>query len=311
MPIAVGITLIILAGLLTIMLVFYIVVISIVFHITFSRRKGDAHFAENEDPRMKKMPDRVWYFSQKIEEIEMKSHDGLKLKGYFIKNNNSNKLAILVHGYHGRYYSTVSQARIFYENGYNILSINNRVHDTSEGKYLSMGHFEKLDLQNWINLMVKSNPNYEIVLYGISMGAFFVMLTASSLKIPANVKCIVSDCGFSNLKKQLLFALKDTHIPLLKMVMFFLDLHCRIFHHFRINYSLEKELPNLAIPILLVHGNVDQIVPFENLKINYDSVNPNVYKKMVEFEGAKHTRCVEQKDKFTKEVNEFVNQFIK
>lgn len=289
---------------------YYTTITLVIFHITFTRRKGDEHFAENEDPRFKNAPDRVWYFSNKIEEIEMKSFDDLKLKGYFVSNS-SNKLVIMTHGYHGRYYSLVSQARIFYEHGFDILNINNRCHDSSEGKYLTMGINEKKDLLDWINLMIKRNPNYEIVLFGISMGAFITLFTAADEKIPANVKCVIGDCGYNSIKKQIASSLKGLKIPFLSFVVFLLGIHAKLFHHFSINYSLQKELKTLSIPTLLVHGEDDSIVPFENLKANYDSIPQGVYKEMHGFVAADHTRCVQFKDKYEPIVIDFVNKFIK
>lgn len=304
------ILLIVLGSLSLLICIYYVIVINVIFHLTFTRRKGDKDFAKHEDPRAKNSPDRIWYFSHKIEELNLKSFDGLNLKGYFISQN-SHKLAVMVHGYHGRYYSLVSQAKIFYENGYDLLNINNRVHDTSEGKYLSMGIKEKCDLLDWLKYMLNRNPNYEIVLFGISMGAFISMLTVCDSKIPANLKCIVADCGYSSIKKQLVFALRGTRIPFLKCVVNILDWHCRMFHHFSINYDLKKELKELNIPILFMHGTADAIVPCENTDINYEYVNEKVYKEKHFFVGAKHTKCVENYAEYKTIVNSFVNRFVK
>lgn len=301
---------ILVSTLLFVAIAYYLALTIIIFHLTFTRRKGDADFAKNEEPRFKNAPDRLWYFSQNIEEIEMKSFDGLKLKGYFISNS-SHKLAIFVHGYHGRYYSMVSQTRILYENGFDVLNINNRCHDTSEGKYMSMGINEKKDLLKWIDLMIKRNPDYEIVLFGISMGAFIAMLTACDKNIPANVKCVIEDCGFNSIKNQLVYSLKDIKIPLLHFAVFLQSVHCKLFHNFSIKYSLKKELQNISIPVLLMHGEDDVIVPFKNLQKNYDCIPNNVYKEMHAFIGAEHTRCVHFIDKYRPIVIDFVNKFIK
>ena len=95
------ITLIIVGSLLFVMLVLFLVIGWVTFTKSFCRRKNDKHFADNEDPRFKNAPDRQWFWAQNIEEITLKSFDGLSLKGYFL-NNHSNKLVIMVHGHHGR-----------------------------------------------------------------------------------------------------------------------------------------------------------------------------------------------------------------
>ena len=131
------------------------------YRVSFVRRKGDKHFAENENPEAKKNHNRIWFFSQKIEEYQMRSYDFKKLKGYMIRNEGSNKLAFLIHGYRGRYYSLTYQARMFYEAGYNVFTINHRASDTSSGHWFTMGPKETRDVIDWINLLLKENPNYQ------------------------------------------------------------------------------------------------------------------------------------------------------
>ena len=305
------ILLIVIASIIGLFLIIFLVNGVLFTKVSFRRRKGDADFAKNEDPRAKKDEDRIWYFSQSINELEITSYDNLKLKGYFL-NNNSNKLAILVHGYHGRYYSTVSQARIFYELGYDVLSINNRTHDTSEGKLISMGKKESFDLERWIETMLKQNPKYQIVLYGISMGAHIVMQTASKNSVNEKVKCIIEDCGFNSLKKELIYIVKKSPYPFPRTAVFLGEYYSRIFHHFSYSNDISKVFKNLKLPILMFHGGKDETVPLENVyKIN-ESVPNGIYKEMHVFEEAKHTKCVaSRKEEYRKIVTNFVNKFVK
>ena len=241
----------------------------------------------------------------------MTSYDGLKLKGYFI-NNNSNKLAILVHGYHGRFYSVVSQARIFYENGFDVLTINNRTHDSSEGKLITMGKRETRDLGDWIELMVKRNPNYQIALYGISMGGHIVMKAASKKSVNQKIKCVIEDCGFHSLKDELTLMTKKSPSPIPRTTVAFADLYSRLVHHFSFTYTIKKSFKNLKMPILILHGSKDDYVPTYNAELNYDAVPEGVYKEKHIFEGAGHTQSVvNKKEEYTRIVNEFVNKFIK
>ena len=302
---------IVLSSLLGLFLIEFFVNGIIFTEASFSRRKGDADFAKNEDPRAKNSPDRIWYFSQEIEELNLKSYDGLNLKGYFL-NNHSNKLAILVHGYHGRYYSVVSQARIFFENGFDVLSINNRCHDSSEGKFFTMGKRESKDLVDWINLMLKRNPNYQIALYGISMGGHIVMINGSKKDINPNVKCIIEDCGYNSLKKELLLIMKQGGFKMVHFIVSLADLYSRVIYHFSYTKTVTKAFKNLKLPILIFHGKDDNYVPTYNADLNEQAVPKNVYKEKHIFEGCGHTQCVvNQKEKYATILNDFVNKYIK
>lgn len=306
------VVLVIVISVILLILISWFIVNGIIYtNISFRRRKGDADFAKNEDPKAKQAPDRIWYFSQSLEEITLVSYDNLKLKGYFL-NNNSNKLAILVHGYHGRYYSVVSQARIFFENGYDVLCINNRTHDTSEGKLITMGKRESNDLNGWIELMAKRNPNYQIVLYGISMGAHIVMKTASKKNVNEKIRCIIEDCGFYSMKEELVLLTKRSPTPIPRSTVLFADIYARLVYHFGFTYTIGRAFKNLKLPILMFHGGKDNYVPTSNINEIYNVVPEGIYKEKHIFEDSDHTRCViDHKEKYQQIVNEFVGKFVK
>ena len=304
------IVLIVLGSLLLILLVGFFFIGKTFFKVSFSRRKDDERFAELENPEDKKTPDRIWYFSNKLEELTITSFDNLKLKGYFI-DNKSDKLVILVHGYRGRYYSCVSQAHIFSDLGYDVLAINNRAHDTSEGKYFSMGPNEKKDILMWIDFMVKRNPKYQICLLGTSMGGHIVMMTGSSPSIQDNVKCIIEDCGYASLKEILVLGAKNSHILFPRFAASLGGIYARMFHHFSFRDDTKDAFKSLKLPILLIHGDLDKYVPYENLKINASNVPDEVYKEVVTFKGVDHNRSVTEYDKYKEVVSNFVSKFIK
>lgn len=311
MSILAKILIITISSLIGLFLIFFISNGIIFTRISFSRRKGDKDFAKNEDPRAKKDPDRIWYFSNEIEEINLKSYDKKNLKGYFL-NNHSNKLVIMVHGYHGRYYSLTSQAHIFFDNGFDVLSINNRCHDSSEGKLITMGKRESRDLEDWIELMIKRNPNYQIALYGISMGGHIVMLTGSKPNVNEKVKCIIEDCGFNSLKNELILMVKQSPAPFPRLTVNLAELYSIIFHHFSYSNSIDKAFKTLKLPILLIHGSQDNYVPTENIYLNEKAVPKDVYYETHVFEGSGHTKSVvDSRKKYTKIVDDFVNKFIK
>ena len=283
----------------------------IFYHVSFDRRKNDATFAEDENPEDKKKPSRVWFSNQKCEELEVVSKDGLKLKGYLL-NNHSNKLAIVLHGYRGRYYSNTTQAKIFFEHGYDVLLPNNRAHDTSEGDQFSMGPKEVDDVLRWINLMVKRNPNYEIVLMGISMGGHITMMTVSNKNLPNNVKCFIEDCGYNHLREMMRFEVGvRQHMKAPKFITWCGETYCAIFHGFSFNDNASKALKKCQIPGCFIHGDRDDYVPFENLEKNYNSLSDNLYKEKVVFKGAGHNQAMFQLDKYEETLINFVNRFIK
>ena len=139
-----------------------------------------------------------WIETINSEKVEVTAKDGIILKGTeYIKNDQSNDWAIILHGYRSSPDSIISIGRHFSEEGYNVLIPYMRATGESKGKYIGMGWLDKDDLQCWINKIIEQNNNANIVLHGSSMGAATVLM-ASGDDLPSNVKAIIEDSGYTS-----------------------------------------------------------------------------------------------------------------
>ena len=270
-------------------IIFILITGGMFYHVTFSRRKHDKHFSKLESEKDKMHPARLWFRAQKIEEYTLKSYDNKKLKGYMIRNN-SNKVAFLIHGYRGRYYSLAIQAKIFYQAGYNVFCINHRASDSSSGHWFSMGPKEVKDMIDWLNLLIKENNNYEFTILGVSMGGHIAMMLAGNPLLPNNVKCIIEDCGYASLKDEIVHNLKNYHLPksIEKFIFWCGKIVGTIFHKNNLNSDTKDSLTKSKVPVLFIHGDKDTYVPYSNLEINFNNMSNEQYKEKYTFVGAKH-----------------------
>jgi esterase/lipase len=126
------------------------------------------------------------------ETLEIVSNDNLKLKGIYYLNNHSDTTVICVHGYTSHAEREWAFPGLFYLSlGYNVLIPYQRAHGISEGKYISFGALEHLDMINWVNKINEINPNGKIIIHGLSMGGGIVLdLSDKEMK---NVKCLIAD----------------------------------------------------------------------------------------------------------------------
>ena len=130
--------------------------------------------------------------------VEVKAKDGITLKGTeYLQDQQTNKWAIILHGYRASTESVLPIGEQFSKKGYNVLIPSMRACGESDGEYLGMGWLEKDDLQNWINLIIEENKNATIILHGSSMGAATVLM-ASGDELPSNVKYIIADSGYTS-----------------------------------------------------------------------------------------------------------------
>ena len=127
------------------------------------------------------------------EQLEITSHDGLKLRGiYYPGNTPSCKTVIFAHGYTSHAEREWAFPGLFYHSlGFNVLIPYQRAHGISEGKYITFGALEHRDMMDWIKLINDRNPDDQILLHGLSMGGSIVLHTAN--KEMKNVKAIIAD----------------------------------------------------------------------------------------------------------------------
>ena len=136
----------------------------------------------------------------KHETLEILSADNLKLRGIFYPNKQSDITVICVHGYGSHAEREWAFPGLFYYSlGYNVLIPYLRAHGMSEGKKLSFGALETLDIFNWINKVNEINPDGKIILHGLSMGGGIVLDLAN--KEMKNVKCLISDAPSVSIEK--------------------------------------------------------------------------------------------------------------
>lgn len=206
--------------------------------------------------------------------VYIDSFDKLKLHGYRILNENpTDNWVITVHGYTSKGIDMSNYAKNFYDMGYNILIPNLRGHGESEGSYIGMGWYDRLDILKWIDLILKENENAKIVLHGVSMGAATVSMTSGE-ELPKNIKAIIADCGYTSVWEQFSHQLKAIYSLPNFPVMNASSLVSR----FKAGYSLKeasalKQVAKSKTPMLFIHGDKDDFVPYKMMDILYNAAN--------------------------------------
>lgn len=221
------------------------------------------------------------------EEMSCFSVDGLKLFAHsFSTNESSNRWVIVVHGYGRDQNSVWDIAEMYLKNGYNVLTPDLRASGKSEGQYLSMGYFESEDIKIWINEIIKKNPEAQIILHGVSMGAATAMMTAEK-GVPNNVKVLIEDCGYTNAYTMFSMELKKIFGLPSFPIMNFVDFMSRL----KSGYFLSNAAPidginKISIPTLFIHGEQDELAPASMVEELYNAANCE--KEILKIPNARH-----------------------
>ena len=296
-------------GLLLLGMALYLITGAICFRIALSRRSTTKRIVNNvmKKSLQKYRIDLCWWDKFDFEDINLISKDGLKLVGHFLPNT-TNKLAIIVHGYGADYREMQNYAKMFVEKNYNILAVENRAHGKSEGKMMGMGWLDKNDLVQWINLMLERNPNFQIVLMGLSMGSSTVCM-ASGEKLPNNVKGIISDCGYANVYEQFKHVFKSkAHLPTWPVLNIF-DVYLKSIYKFNMKEAdAVKQIKKSNLPFLFIHGDSDKFVPTENV-YKLAAAVPDERKTIYIAKGADHAMAYPSDEmEYERQVKKFLTK---
>lgn len=224
-------------------------------------------------------------------DVEIRSFDGLTLRGKYYELSPDAPIEILFHGYKGDSYRDLSGgiARCF-ELGHSALVVDHRAAGRSEGKIISFGANESRDCEAWVDFVINNiNNDAKIILTGVSMGAATVMIAASR-DLPSNVIGVLADCGYTSCKDIVKKVMRDMKLPA-DLLYPFARIGALLFGKFDPNKASPIEtMKACKLPVIFIHGDYDKFVPYQMSVDNYNACNAQ-NKKLVTIEGAGHGLC--------------------
>lgn len=240
---------------------------------------------------------REWYDQNvRLEEFSIRSPYGYDLHcALWPREANASfadgkrRVAVMVHGYTYCLLGGIKYASIFHALGFDCILYDHRNHGLSGKAPTTMGIYESRDL-SVVCAWARGRFGEDAMLgtHGESMGAATVMLHAG---LDNRLAFAIEDCGFSDWKSELRFAQWHLyHVPVYPALWF-----AMLFFHLRGRVPFRADSPKNAlkkadrVPMLFVHGDADELVPFSMMEICYDA-KAGVRARLV-FPGAKHAGC--------------------
>ncbi len=308
------ITLIILAALFVLLLIVYTIVCFCCLKFVVGRKKKSKP-PENEWQQYKeeqKAKNNDYLMSKSPEDLTLKSYKGQTMKAWFVPKEDSKRFVICVHGYGSTGPNEFSHMFPFYSEdmGYNYLIPDLTGHGRSKGSFIGFGSFDAKNIHIWINYLIERfGEDIEIILHGISMGAATVM-NVNETNPPEQVKIIIEDCGFTSAYEQVYRTAKNLLGFECKHLMASTNTLCKVFAGYGLQESdPEKNMVNAINPVLFVHGEDDDFVPFSFGKRLYE-VCPTE-KDYLWVTGAAHADCYyKAKEQYEEKIKSFINKHL-
>lgn len=264
---------------------------------------------------------KVWGRQEGIEQAEILSEDGYRLRGVLMqvpqdmadtgeKSSNSHRWVVLLHGYTGSKEMMYGYAYWYWTHGYSVLVPDFRCQGESEGDYIGLGATDSRDLEGWMDLILERDPEAQIVLHGLSMGASAALIYCGREKVPDNIKAVISDCAYTDAYSMFREKIGSWfHLPAFPVVDS-AELMIRI----RAGYDLKETSPLKAvsssrIPTLFIHGKEDRMIPVSMCRQLYDAAACE--KEIMIVDGAGHAQAADKDPaQYFEEVEKFLEEKV-
>ena len=225
-------------------------------------------------------------FGIDFEKVSFSATDGVPLRGWYLGGGHRGVSIVCAHGLFRSRREVLGRGVLLRESGFNVLLLDSRRHGESGGDRVTIGLKERFDVQGGIAFMRERQPEDQIILFGVSMGAVAALLAAAERP---EVVAVIADSSFLTLEQvvtaymDLLFGLP--RFPLGDMLLFFIE---RRGGFQKEDLSTEQAVRGIGNrPILFLGGSEDREAPPEVQRTLHAAAKSEA-SHVVIFEGATH-----------------------
>ena len=200
-----------------------------------------------------------------IKKVKILTSDKIELLGWYHEKNIKNlKTLLFFHGNAGSLENRIHKLNHFKEMDINFLIIAWRGFSGNKGKPSEKGLYD--DGQSAINWLKNNGLDEKnLILYGESLGTG----VATHLAQNKNFAGIILETPFTSM-----IDAAKTFYPYIPIKLLLKD-----------KFENQKKIKNINLPILIMHGEVDQIVPFSMGKKIYEIANEPKYSYFTKYDN--------------------------
>ena len=217
-----------------------------------------ANVASNKS--LEKTKVKSWKKTVEIQKRTLEADDGkIMVARSFTKGGN--KWVVVLHGYSETMEDVYDIAMHYSEEGYNILIPDLRANGESEGSFYGMGWLDRLDVINWIDLILEENPSAQVAIHGVDVGADTALMLAGE-PLKSNIKVVVAEGAYTSAwevtKKE--YKLRHPKLPVFPFL-YMMNPVMKVWAGYSLwEADATSQVKKAKIPILLIDGNNDTYV---------------------------------------------------
>ncbi|MFN8374207.1 MAG: alpha/beta fold hydrolase [Anaerolineae bacterium] len=215
--------------------------------------------------------------------VSFSAEDGTLLSAWYIPPDANGAALIYVHGIGGNR-GALRELQLFARQGYGVLALDLRNCGDSAGSATSMGYFEALDVQAAYAFLAGQQGVQRIAVYGVSMGGATAVRAMSQLPDAA---ALIIESSYASVLDVVGDGVRArTGLPAFPFAQIILWLTGRESGADLFDVNSERDIAQIHVPVLIMHGTADDTVPVSHGQRLYAAANEP--KQLWLVEGAGH-----------------------
>lgn len=254
----------------------------------------------------------AFYQTYTIEKINLtSSFDDHTIPADFIYSEDKNHdVVIMAHGLGGNRYTNYPIAEFFLENGYNVITYDQRSSGENTAEKTTFGYLEKYDIIDCINYAKEFTQGKNIGVWGESFGGATAVQAVAYENVQEDTAFLILDCPVSSMEWMVAEEMKgmDIGIPL-DYMMWCGNMVNKIELGFSYKEADSGEIAKkIHIPTLVINSEADQLTPYFMGKDIYDSL-ASTKKELWTVTDSKHVGMwIEYNEEYRNKVLGFIEE---
>jgi pimeloyl-ACP methyl ester carboxylesterase len=233
----------------------------------------------------------------KFEDIQLTTKDNVNLSAWLIPAKDNDPIGkgiiLFCHGNGGNISNRTSYLPIFKDLGLSTFLFDYRGYGKSEGQPSEEGTYADVEAAWQYLTQERKIPPQKIIVYGESLGgaiASYIVQTTAQQNSQNSAAGLILASTFTSISDRAAELYPFLPIRLLS----------------RFNYNSRDRLPNIKIPVLIIHSTDDEIIPFHHGDRNFQVANAP--KKLVKLRGNHNEGFLDSLETYRTGINEFLQK---
>ena len=233
----------------------------------------------------------------KFEDIQITTKDNVNLGAWFVPAKDNDQIGkgviLFCHGNGGNIGNRISYLPIFRDLGLATFLFDYRGYGNSEGKPSENGTYADVEAAWQYLTQERKIPPKKIIIYGESLGgaiASYLAQMTTQQDPTNNAGGLILASTFTSISDRASELYPFLPIRLLS----------------RFSYNSIDRLPNIKIPVLIIHSTEDEIIPFHHSDRNFQAANQP--KKLVKLRGDHNGGFLDSLEIYRNGLNEFIQR---